>query len=758
MSESTSHLTPHLLIIPAPCHSNAKHVMTKTRPAKAAVSAVLAILSFLMPEGAYAFAPNTINSVGLVQLVATPTVRPSKLFAVTTNDDDGNEGSAADWRAFRAKLVQNGLPSLTTLAGDKEESEKSKQQDHYAYETTPLVEVGTILLSIPTTDLCQALEQQYWHRAVVLITAVSEDKINGEVETVPEEQLAQGAGRGRWSYRGVLLNRPTDLVFDGATGEQMYGENNEHEDEWNVLRGGDLAGIDSFDGETEFLCVHNLPPDADLDSASTPLVGDLSMISLDDARRLCDDNPTKYRSRDFLTFGGFCSWRPQQLEREMDDNRGEWLALSVDPESILNQIKMQHDACFTETISAHDRLKAGTAMWRNFLDLVQRSEAQATERLPAGQLKFYDAMLRIWAEENLSVGGSNDGDDGSNHGSSSKSDAKPKDSSGLIGPGTLVRATTRVPNSVLLYDQEFIRSLILVLEETKDATIGVTLGLPLSAAVECVEDAPPMLLRYSGPIDAATWRDGTYLENEEDDFESGSTEDDNEMYEGFIDYMYQSAEVTVEYSEGEDSDTAYVYYDENGDDDDDSSFIWLHRDDALGSRGASNGGGTPLGSSGIYMIKESDALEALQSGLLSQKDTMVFQGVCIWEKAEDLGQCGGGLREQIDALDAMEVIQAHNNENDDILESVWDILNQKQDVLVQETLDANIAAGIEAWEACNGETEGDEELKQVTEETGLSDAALRAWIGVNLLGKPLDTLVELKTSSCRNQQKNVDME
>ena len=711
-----------------------------TRPAKAAVTAATAILSFLLPEGAYTFVP-TISG-GFAQYL-TQAVRPPGWLAAAPTDancnvDDGNDDSAADWRAFRAKLVQNGLPSLTSLASDDEEgSEKSNQQEHYAYETTPLVEVGTVLLSIPTTDLCQALEQQYWHRAVVLITAVSEDKINGEVETVPEEQLAQGAGRGRWSYRGVLLNRPTDLVFDGTTGEQMHEENGKHQDAWSVLRGGDLAGLDSFDGETEFICLHTLPPNADLDSLSSPLVGDLSMISLDDARRLCKDYPTKYSPRDFLTFGGFCSWRPQQLEREMGGERGEWLALSVDSESITNEMKIQHGACSAENISSRGRLEAGTSMWRNFLDLVQRPESQATERLPAGQLLFYDAMLSIWAEDTLSVDGSHDGGgDYTNYDLSSTHDAKPKDSSNLIGPGALVRATAKVPNSVLLHDQEFIRSLILVLEETEDATIGVALGLPLSAAVECVEGAPPLLLSYGGPIDAYLWRDGTYLENDEVDYES--TGDDG-MYEGFLDF--QSAEVTVEYSEGEDSDTAYVYYDESGDDDDDSSFVWLHRDSALG--------GTPLGSSGIYLAKESDALEALQSGLLSQKDTMVFQGVCIWEKAEDLGQCGGGLREQIDSLDAMEVVQAHNNESDDILESVWDILHQKQDVLVQETLDANIAARIEAWEACNGEADGEEESGEVTEEMGLSDAALRAWIGVNLLGKPLDTLVELpiKTSS-----------
>jgi len=713
------------------------------RPAKTAVTAVSAILSFLLPEGAYAFAHYVIGSGGRAQLCKGAV----KLAASAAHDDDkdGNEGtsSAADWRAFRAKLVQNGLPSLTNSAS--EESEKAEQQDHYACETTPLVEVGTVLLSIPTTDLCQALEQQYWHRAVVMITAVSEDKINGEVETVPEEQLAQGAGRGRWSYRGVLLNRPVDLVFDEATGEQKQGQNAEGKDCWNVLRGGDLAGLDSIDGETEFLCIHNLPSDLDLDSISTPLVGNLSSISLGDARQLCQDCPSKYRPCDFLTFGGFCSWRPQQLEREMGDGRGEWLALSVDSESIMNEMQFQHEACTAEKISARGRLEAGINMWRNFLELIQRSESQATVRLPAGQLKFYDEMLSIWAEENLSVDGYDD-DDPTNDSSSRKIITVLEDSSGLIGPGTLVRATASVPNSLLLFDQEFIRSQILVLEETEEATIGVALSLPLSAAVEIVEDAPPMLLRYGGPIDATMWRDGTYMQNDED-------EDDEVNYQGFLDL--QSTGVTVEYSQGEDSDTAYVYYDENGDGDDDSSFVWLHRDDELGSRGANNGGGTPLGSSGIYLIKESDALEALQSRLLSQRDTMVFQGVCIWEKAGDLGQCGGGLREQIDALNAMEVVQAHNNERDDILESVWDILQQKQDVLVEETLDANIAAGIQAWEACSGEINEEMKTKEATG-TRLSDAALRAWIGANLLGKPLDTLVEVKVSS--KQQKNLDLD
>ena len=708
------------------------------RPTKATVSVAAAILSFL-PEAPNAFTP------------ALRRASPPRLTATSAESDDADGRESADWRAFRAKLVQEGLPSLSSAAASSAESEKATQRDHhrYAYETTPLVEVGTVLVSIPTTDLCQALEQQYWHRAVVLITDVSDDKINGAVETVPPEQLAQGAGRGKWSYRGVLLNRPTDLVFDDATGEQKHGTMSEV-DGWKILRGGDLAGLDSSDGNTEFICFHDLSDDTEIGSVSTPLAGSLSTISLDDARQLCKDHPSKYNPGDFLTFGGFCSWRPQQLEREMGNERGEWLALSVDSESILGEMRLQYETCVSERISGLGRLEAGTTMWRNFLNLVQRSESMATKRLPAGQLQFYDEMLNIWAEENLSVDGLDEDDSSSRH----KNDDSLSDSSNLIGPGTLVRATARVPNSVLLYDQEFIRSQILVLEETAEATVGVALSLPLSAAVECVEDAPPMLLRYGGPIDASMWRDGTYLEDDEGENEATEKEDD--VYDGFL--GGQGAEVTVEFGEGEGSDTAYVYYDDDDDDDEDSSFVWLHRDDTLGSKGEKNGGGIPLGRSGIYQINESDALEALQSGLLKQEDAMVFQGVCIWEKDGDLGQCGGGLREQVDALGAMEIVQARNNDRDDVIESVWDILQQKQDVLAKETLDANIVAEIEAWEACSSSSELTGEEKDSTcTDSGLSDAALRAWVGVNLLGKPLDTFVEVKKKD-KQQRKEADLD
>lgn len=656
----------------------------------------------------------------------------------TGSDDDDDD----EWRAFRAKLVQSGLPSVydnepsdeaTGAAASPGENEPKKGR--YAYECTPLVEVGSILLSIPTTDLCQALEQQYWHRAVVLITKVSEDPLKGDLETVPDDQLAQGANRGRWSYRGVLLNRFTDLAFDQQTEEEVRSMSENKGSYWNIQRGGDLLGLDTSDGQTEFTCLHHGRSDSNLRSIATKLVGDLSLLSLNDARSLCNKYPTKYTPGDFFTFGGFCSWRPGQLEREMGDERGEWLVLSVDDVSILEELKNQADgsAIVKERNSpgpnvARGLLDIGTGMWRNFLSMINVAESKATERLPSGQLDFYDRMLSLWSEDNLSV----DNED------LLEVDVT-IDSSDEIGPGALVRSHPYVSNDMLLFESEFIRSLVLVLEDTEEATIGIILNHPMKAAVECVEGKAPIPLRYGGPIDVHAWKDGTFnydFDGDVEDSEGGG--EDDEMYEGFLDYqngLTDAIAVDVEYDdENEDWD----------DEDDDSSFIWIHRDPALGSRGVEGGGGSQLGTSDVWIIKENDAIKALQSGFLSLKDVLVFSGVCLWEKGEGLGKCGGGLREQVDALKSFQIVRPCSDQNNDAIEFAWDVLGEGQDILVKETIDSNIKAAIKAWECTK-----DKDREQNRQRTELSDAVFRAWLGVNLLGDPLGTLVEVTNDQNR---------
>ena len=622
-----------------------------------------------------------------------------------------------DWRAFRASLVQNGLPSLDNDSSGGSASAASKS---YAHITTPLVEVGSILVSIPTSDLCQGLDQQYWHRSVVLITEVSDNLAHGNIEqTVPDEELAMGEKRGKWSYRGLMLNRHTNSVLLGSDGETATLEEYEC-DTWKIQRGGDLLGLDSTSG-TQFACLHRLGLHSD--AASSKLIGNISYATLSIAQSLCNENPTKYRPDDFITFGGFCSWRPGQLEREMGEDRAEWIVLSVYWQTIWDELQQQREKA-SQVIAgdcadeAHEiLLNAGTIMWRNFLEKIGMEEEQATSRLPAGQLGFYDKMLNVWAEEQL-VRGSFNKDDYNDEDEDIDTQTTPKP----IRPGTIARAKSPPTNDMLLYDAEFLRSTILVLEESADCTVGVILNHPMSAAIECKESENPLPIRLGGPIDIQTWRDGSYRDDYFEEDDGG----DEEVYEGFMDYQNNGVNFE-DMALDDDVDGEGV-----GFEDDESSFLWIHRSKALGLKKV----GTQLGSSHIWLIKEDDALEHIQAGTLQLHDTMVFSSVSIWEKGTGLGMYGGGLQEQVDGLHSMEVIEVDDHQ----IHNVWQIL-ANQNVLTKEALDTNIDATIRAWNLMSSDR-GEKAHRHKSKER-LATAALKAYMARNLLGDPLNTLVEL---------------
>lgn len=240
----------------------------------------------------------------------------------------------------------------------------------------------------------------------------------------------------------------------------------------------------------------------------------------------------------------------------------------------------------------------------------------------------------------------------------------------------------------------------------------------MSAAVECIEGEDALPLRYGGPIDVISWRDGSYrdVDSSEVAEDSNNDNDDDEVYEGFLEYQSE---------EGSDHDIG-IFDDEEEDYNDDSSFIWIHRNQ--------NFSGERLGESGLWVVNEDDALLALQSGELLLEDVMIFAGVCIWEKCAGIGQCNGGIREQIDSLGSLEVV----NKNNILMSSVWDILTKKQDILTKDTLDTNIKSAIEAWDACS---DNQAESTKNSSKTKLADAALKAWVAINLLEEPVDTEV-----------------
>jgi len=101
------------------------------------------------------------------------------------------------------------------------------------------------------------------------------------------------------------------------------------------------------------------------------------------------------------------------------------------------------------------------------------------------------------------------------------------------------------------------------------------------------------------------------------------------------------------------------------------------------------------------------------------------------------------------------------------MNDLWDILGQRQGILSNKTLDANADAVGDAWAACSRavvagggavDQSGATRLSSsssisssISRREDLVDAALRAWFGVNLLGDPCGTLVEVKNKEQRRK-------
>ena len=106
--------------------------------------------------------------------------------------------------------------------------------------------------------------------------------------------------------------------------------------------------------------------------------------------------------------------------------------------------------------------------------------------------------------------------------------------------------------------------------------------------------------------------------------------------------------------------------------------------------------------------------------------------------------------EQIDAMHSLEVVRACNDysdsdcDDDDVVESVWDILSKQQQLLVKDSLKSHVDATIAAWEACSHKSDQQALNHNASRaRVHLGDAALKAWIGTNLLEDPLGIHVEV---------------
>ena len=370
-----------------------------------------------------------------------------------------------DWRDFRAKLIMShrkeseglaeSIPSdnSTTAARTRNHSKPEVESSHHwAYESGDAIEVGSIILACPEQDFGYGLRQQYFHKCLVLVTHHDE----------------------RSFTKGIILNRPTDLVFgdeDLCNADGSPLEDTQPGRKWRTMYGGEVKGLDSDDPEQTVL--HCLDSNA-ANEVSTKVFNNLYWTTMAGARLLVTDGHAE--PEDFIVYCGYAGWSAGQLSGELE--RGAWHMVTASG-SLVEEVKRTVDAAHPE--------RAGLDTWAMLMEKIGRkSEVSRSEG------RFDDLMLLEWAKHNLVF-----------HDKVFAKRTVEEESVAImerlsnlesIGPGTIIRSASQSDKGdeqpFLLDDQEFLESCILVLQDDNAITVGAMLNIPSAHSVDVdIDDA-----------------------------------------------------------------------------------------------------------------------------------------------------------------------------------------------------------------------------------------------------------------------------
>ena len=662
--------------------------------------------------------------------------------------DSEEDGADGDWREFRARLVlsegggtsssvptaaanaaSSSAASATTGGGartDDDDDDRGKtttaaaaaarddcvnenENDgrgragaplrRWAYETGDLIERGTIVVSVPSSDAflddVDSLESACYRKSIVLVLDVGNDYI-----------------------RGIVLNRPTAICVGEGMRFVRPGRGEVYEDElggclgddcelmgpggggggrWKVWFGGEVGG--PYSDRPRVVCLHSLSATAAAD-VSDPVLPGIHATTFESARSLVRSGCAV--PSDFWLFCGICGWEKSAFYGEMH-GEGLWHAVSADSGTILEELNMlrceeeEEEDATTNCDVDRDPRNAGLNTWEMLMGKIGRSdEAQSTED------SFGDLMLREWATGTLSFSSSvgeeqqrsnmimdpfpdplfEEDFDLSEYdpASAMTMDGASSTSSSGKGPGmvgVMARASSATRSPYLLSDQGYHKSLILTLHDGDDYSEGILLNHVTSRSLrlDLVGRTVVMPIRYGGPA-------YYFAKDEEDD------EDDGEM-----------------------------------------PTIYLHANESIRDAGV----GVPIGKSRLYKCTKEEVVSALRTGLGAIDDFIVVQGSSIWTKKGEhtgiLGDIEAGFFEIVPRPKVREI---------------WDVL-QQQDQLSAESLGSNMFLSRLAWDVARRDADGTDGDGGTPEKdrihvfgtdvdvATLADEAALRWVKVNLL-------------------------
>jgi len=615
----------------------------------------------------------------------------------SSDDDDDDEEALAlqddDWRAFRAMLVKGektepdanpssgygndynnssynkfsadgDLDGIGSLFPDGVVLDTTKKEEpilpegmtpldpsQWAYDSGGVIEQGAVILGGVEQAFGFGLRQQYFHKAAILVLDHDENMFT----------------------KGIILNRPSDLMLEDDINEGKL---------WRVWFGGDVEGINAK--HPAIVCLHSIK-DEKATKASIPVMKDIQWTTFDNAKKLVKAGVAEVN--DFWVFVGYAGWGRGQLKGELISN--SWYMVATDSQTLLKELARQGEGS--------DPRDAGLDTWSLLMNMIGR--ADIAKQVSGG---FDDLMMKEWAFSNLLSAAAGGG--------AGRQERKPDEfsvnpelvrhlMSRILDPsrekaapiieGALVRASSADRSPFLLDNQEFHKSVVLVLLDDDSGSIGVILNRPSSKG----------------------------LDIQVDDNRGGKRTVSIPMRFGGQ-YQLQHLE----------------------------PLLWLHCSQTLRDTNV----GTPVGAHQeheIFKCSAQDVGEAIGQGIAQPHDFIVVSGVSVWEKstAGDKQGMEGALearkfemiptsrREQVwsNLQQQREVLTKMNlNRNLAIAEEAWAAGGIKQ------------KAKVSTPEPITGLGEGfDEEddtyvYQSDTKVSDLSFEALRSWCATFLLGLP----------------------
>jgi putative AlgH/UPF0301 family transcriptional regulator len=390
------------------------------------------------------------------------------------DDDEDDEPILAlqddDWRAFRAKLVMSetnqdenrpkklkgdldGVGSLfpdgfaldaTTSASEGMMTPLDPSQ--WAYDSGDVIEQGAVILGGVEQEFGFGLRQQYFHKAAILVLDHDENTFT----------------------KGILLNRPTDLVLEDDINPGKR---------WRVWFGGDVEGLNAR--HPDIVCLHSLKNEMAA-KASIPVMKDIQWTSFANAKKLVKAGVAEVR--DFWVFVGYAGWGPGQLKGELE--RRSWYMVATDSQTLLKELARQGEGA--------DPRDAGLDTWTLLMKMIGRSE---TAKKYSGD--FDDLMLKEWAFGHL-LSTAAGGGGGRQQRNPQEFNMNPelvdqlmsrvkgaqRGQSAPLVEGALVRASPADRSPFLLEGQELHKSIVLILKDDESASVGVVLNRPSTKGLE----------------------------------------------------------------------------------------------------------------------------------------------------------------------------------------------------------------------------------------------------------------------------------